>query len=123
MVTKLMKKGVSLLLCAAILIASTFSLSFTAFAAGDDEEEFPEAAKIVINTEFGNGTTLLKEDGYVNAQVEITDADGSVLSDSAQIKVRGNTTAQKALYQQVQLKKECSRYGQRQKMGIDRKPV
>ncbi|MBQ1437920.1 MAG: CotH kinase family protein [Ruminococcus sp.] len=93
MVTKIMKKGVSLLLCAAILIASTFSLSFTAFAAEDDEEEFPEAAKIVINTEFGNGTTLLKEDGYVNAQVEITDADGSVLSDSAQIKVRGNTTA------------------------------
>ena len=91
--SRLIKRSVSLLLCAAILIASTVSLSFTAFAAEDDEEEFPEAAKIVINTEFGNGTTLLKEDGYVNAQVEITDADGSALSDSAQIKVRGNTTA------------------------------
>lgn len=58
--SRLIKRSVSLLLCAAILIASTVSLSFTAFAAEDDEEEFPEAAKIVINTEFGNGTTLLK---------------------------------------------------------------
>ena len=88
-----MIRSVSLLLCATILIASTVCMSFTAFAAEDDGEEFPEAAKIVVTTENGNGTALLKEDGYVNAQIEITDADGSVLSDSAQIKVRGNTTA------------------------------
>ncbi len=92
MYSKLMKRSVSLVICAAILLASTVCFNFTAFAAEDDSEEFPQAAKISVNTEFGNGITLLKEDGYVNAQIEITDTDGSVLSDSVQFKVRGNTT-------------------------------
>lgn len=86
------KKCVSLALSAVILIVSAACLNISAFAAEDQTEEFPEPAKITVVTENGNGTSLLKEDGYVNAQIEITDTDGSVLSDSVQFKVRGNTT-------------------------------
>lgn len=49
--------------------------------------------RVVITTEYGNGTTLQKTDGYQNATISITDTDGSVLSDSCSFKVRGNTTA------------------------------
>lgn len=51
------------------------------------------APRIVVTTENGNGTSLQKDDGYQNATITITDTDGSVLSDSCQFKVRGNTTA------------------------------
>ncbi|MBQ6413140.1 MAG: CotH kinase family protein, partial [Ruminococcus sp.] len=46
-----------------------------------------------ITTEEGNGASLQKDDGYVDAVVTITDTDGSVLSDTCSFKVRGNTTA------------------------------
>ena len=49
--------------------------------------------KIEINTEDGNGTKLQKTDGYVNAQISITDTDGTVLNKSVLLKVRGNSTA------------------------------
>ena len=53
----------------------------------------PKIPQIKVITENGNGTMLQKADGYVNAQIAITDADGSVISDSVSFKVRGNTTA------------------------------
>ena len=53
--------------------------------------------KIEITTEAGNGTSLLKADGYVNAQIRITDTDSSVLSGAVQFKVRGNSTAMDSL--------------------------
>ena len=49
--------------------------------------------RVVVTTENGNGTKLLKRDDYVNASISITDNDGSVLSDSCVFKVHGNTTA------------------------------
>ena len=49
--------------------------------------------RVVVTTENGNGTKLLKRDDYVNATISITDDDGSVLSDSCSFKVHGNTTA------------------------------
>ena len=49
--------------------------------------------QIRVTTENGNGTALQKEDGYQNAQITITDTDGSVLTNNCQLKVRGNTTA------------------------------
>lgn len=49
--------------------------------------------KIEITTEAGNGASLLKADGYVNAQIRITDTDSSVLSGAVQFKVRGHSTA------------------------------
>ena len=51
------------------------------------------APRVVVTTENGNGTTLQKEDGYVNANITITDTDGSTLTDACSFKVRGNTTA------------------------------
>ena len=61
------------------------------------EGENLDVPQIRITTENGNGTTLQKEDGYQNATISITDTDGSVLSDSVQFKVRGNTTAMKTV--------------------------
>lgn len=49
--------------------------------------------KIEITTENGNGAALEKADGYVNAQISVTDTDGSVISDTVLFKVRGNSTA------------------------------
>ena len=49
--------------------------------------------QIRVTTENGSGTTLEKDDGYVSADISITDTDGSVLSDSVLFKVRGNSTA------------------------------
>ena len=49
--------------------------------------------RVTITTESGNGTTLQKDDGYVNASITITDVDGSVLTDSVLLKVRGHSTA------------------------------
>ena len=49
--------------------------------------------RIDIHTENGNGASLLKADGYVNAQIAITDTDSSVLSGDVLFKVRGNSTA------------------------------
>ena len=60
---------------------------------GDDADTETKVPQIRVNTESGNGASLQKEDGYVNATISITDNDGSVLSDSCSFKVRGNTTA------------------------------
>lgn len=57
------------------------------------EPELPHVPQIRVVTEDGNGTTLQKEDGYVNATIEITDTDGSVINESVVFKVRGNGTA------------------------------
>ena len=60
----------------------------------DAESEVPQ---IRVTTENGNGTTLQKADGYVKAEISITDVDGSELTDSVNFKVRGNTTAMTAI--------------------------
>ena len=49
--------------------------------------------KIEIDTADGRGAQLLKADGYVDAQISITDTDGGNLSGAIQFKVRGNSTA------------------------------
>lgn len=84
-----MKKIISILLCAVLLFAAA-----AIPAAADDGDAAPlQLPQIRIVTEDGNGTTLQKADGYVNATVSITDTDGSVLEGAVQFKVRGNTTA------------------------------
>lgn len=110
------KKGLCWLLCLlmVLIIASTSCLSVSAdsadateFTADDKDEvaytgagtgfnydgEFLEVPQIRVTTDDGNGVSLLKSDGYVGANISITDTDGSVLSDACTIKVRGNTTA------------------------------
>lgn len=52
-----------------------------------------ELPQIYITTDEECGETMVKETGYVDAQIVIVDTDGSVCEDSVQIKVRGNSTA------------------------------
>lgn len=49
--------------------------------------------RVMITTEEGSGTALVKDDGYVNAQITVYGTDGSIISDTGRIKVRGNSTA------------------------------
>ena len=90
-----MKRIVSLLLCLT-LVASAMVCSAISAAAADGEpsvEQQLHTPQIVVTTENGNGVTLEKIDGYVNAHIVITDTDGSQLEDDIQFKVRGNSTA------------------------------
>ncbi len=52
-----------------------------------------QVPRIDIITENGNGASLEKADGYVNAQITVTDTDGSALNGDVSFKVRGNSTA------------------------------
>ena len=87
----------SLLIAVLICGLTVFSAAASAADVDIDETsvdyEMLNVPQIRITTEEGNGTSLQKADGYVNASVTITDTDGSVLEDSAEFKVRGNTTA------------------------------
>lgn len=60
-----------------------------------DELEYQHAGcdRFFINTEEGNGNRLKKDDGYVNAEVILVNANGDVLDETGRIKVRGNSTA------------------------------
>lgn len=84
------------LLCAASAYAANaqpeheFASTSAAAYTGEDNLEVPQ---IRVTTADGNGIALLKADGYVNAEISITDTDGSVLSDSCEFKVRGNTSS------------------------------
>ena len=57
------------------------------------QETAPTVPKIAITTEAGNGTTLEKADGYVNAHITVTDTDNTAIDSDVLFKVRGNSTA------------------------------
>ena len=88
-----MKKLLSMLLALVIAVSGFSALTISASAEGTQTEPAMIVPQIRVTTEDGNGTTLQKADGYVNASITITDVDGSTLSDSVQFKVRGNSTA------------------------------
>lgn len=81
-----MKRLLSLLLILTVL-SGLFAVPASA--------ETAEAAvpKIEIVTADGSGAALEKADGYVSAQITVTDTDGSILSGDITLKVRGNSTA------------------------------
>lgn len=89
-----MKKNLlSMILCAVIITAVT-----AVPCAAYDADELPiQLPRVVVTTADGNGTTLQKADGYVDASITITDTDGSRLSGDVQFKVRGNTTAMESV--------------------------
>ena len=93
------KKALSLLLSMVLCVCAVFSVPFFAAAEEPAESSSVEGGvpKIVVATEDGNGVELKKADGYVQAQITITDTDGTELSDAVNIKVRGNTTALDAI--------------------------
>ena len=78
-----MKRIVSLLLCLSMLASAAVftTLSTSAEEVEESAGQVYQVPQITVTTENGNGPALLKEDGYVNAHIVITDTDGSVLED------------------------------------------
>ena len=96
-----MKKFLAILIFLAILTSNSVIMTaaketyidsdtFDLVPTGENNLSVP---RIDINTENRNGASLLKSDGYVNAQIAITDTDSSVLKGDVLFKVRGNSTA------------------------------
>ena len=83
-----MKRTISLLLSLCLL----FGL-FTVIPTSASAETIGSVPRITITTENGNGTTLQKADGYVNAEITVTDVNGESLTESVLFKVRGHSTA------------------------------
>ena len=52
-----------------------------------------EVPQVYITTDDNIGNELIKETGYIPAHIAVTDTDGSTVSESGIIKVRGNSTA------------------------------
>ncbi|MDE6784032.1 MAG: CotH kinase family protein [Ruminococcus sp.] len=52
-----------------------------------------EVPRVYINTNDGIGLALVKQTGYVMADIAVVDTNGYIIHDSGQIKVRGNSTA------------------------------
>ena len=82
-----MKKLISILLSLTMILAAVLILPASASAGS------VAVPKIYVTTADGNGTTLQKADGYVDAQISIVDTDGTTLDGSIVFKVRGNSTA------------------------------
>ena len=89
-----MKKFLAILLFLTILTSNSVIMTAAKEtyidSAGENNLSVP---RIDINTENRNGASLLKSDGYVNAQIAIIDTDSSVLKEDVLFKVRGNSTA------------------------------
>lgn len=80
-----------------LLAVLTAALLLSAPAAAAELLQSPDSIavdvpKLEITTAKKNGNSLQKTNGYAAAQITLTDVDGTVISDSGQIKVRGNTT-------------------------------
>lgn len=88
-----MKKLLTILLSLVIVFSCIFSVSAEIATTSSNNLEMLNVPQIRVVTENSNGTKLEKSDGYVNAEIQINGVDGSVIEDSVQFKVRGNTTA------------------------------
>ncbi len=88
--------GKLLLRIAALLTAAVLLLYALPAVPAEAEQLVPAFPCLIITTENGSGAELVKDDGYVNAQITLYGTDGSVISDTGQIKVRGNSTAKAA---------------------------
>ena len=91
------KTVISLFICISLCFTIVFSISAKATSIENNiysDQVFQNSVpKITVVTEDGNGCSLEKSDGYVNAHITITDTDGTELTDDVSFKVRGNTTA------------------------------
>lgn len=89
-----MKKALSLLTILALCFCGVrFAVAAAALPARAVGVSSVTVPKIEVSTAAGNGASLQKADGYVDAQIKITDTDGSELGGTVQFKVRGNSTA------------------------------
>lgn len=60
------------------------------YAASDEN---PIVPRVCIQTADGNGRSLTKAAGYIEAQIQVIDTNGDTIDSLGQIKVRGNSTA------------------------------
>ena len=90
-IPKGMKKYIASLL--ACVIAVCAFAPFSASADGTYAGEHFDVPQIRVTTKDGVGNTLVKEDGYVDASIVITDMDGSTIESPIIFKVRGNSTS------------------------------
>ena len=88
-----MKKSVFVKIISIVLSLSLLFGLPSVITVSASSETAGQVPRVVITTEAGNGTALEKADGYVDASITITDVDGETLTDSVQLKVRGNSTA------------------------------
>lgn len=86
-----MKAFLAALLCAALILSAFCGV--TAYAEEIDDSEPLLVPKVEVVTAEGNGLSLKKADGYVDAAVTVTDTDGSTVGGDALFKVRGNSTS------------------------------
>ena len=94
----IIRKAVSGFLCLVMLTSAFAGASVNVFADEVDiaaQQALSTVPTITVTTAEGNGCELQKADGYVTAEISVKDVDGSVLADSVEFKVRGNTTALK----------------------------
>ena len=93
----MIKQVISLFICISLCFTVVYPVpakaSTTEIIKISDETFHNSVPKISVVTADGNGSTLEKSDGYVDAHITITDTDGTELSDDVSFKVRGNTTA------------------------------
>ena len=97
MIDCIAKKAVSvivaLLLCLSALPAGTAAAQSTEGHHEAGTDRYAHVPQITVETKTGDGCSLEKSDGYVDAHIRIEDVDGSELTGDVQFKVRGNTTA------------------------------
>ena len=84
------KKAVCVMLSAAMCLNIASSGAVSVSAVKDEGYIVP---RVYITTADGTGNTLVKENGYVSADIKVVDKNGSVVEGNGQVKVRGNTTA------------------------------
>lgn len=77
----------------AMILSLILSVSVIFPAHAKDSSPKIEVPQIRITTKSGNGTSLQKADGYIDATVSVTDTDSSDFTENASVKVRGNSTA------------------------------
>lgn len=78
------------LVCLALSLIITALFLYPAFAVEAEEADIPQ---IKITTAGGNGVSLKKSDGYIDARIEMSENSGFSLDENMVMKVRGNSTA------------------------------
>lgn len=95
-----MKKLFTKILClagSAVLLSTAIPVFSHAEEVEADNGEIytvREVPAVYINTAEGNGLSLEKGDSYTIADIVIVDTDGTIIHQSGQVKVRGNSTAE-----------------------------
>lgn len=86
------KNALAVILCVVLALSAAPAVYASSAGQSAPESENLYIPQLHINTESGNGTSLQKEDGYVNADYSVDDDKPEPVA----VKVRGNSTAMTA---------------------------